>query len=151
MERNEFLKSLGLGIALVCTGSCISSCGSKKTDPAPTPGGGGGGGGAVTATIDISTQLLAVGSFLSKNSVLFIRTAAGNQASSFVATQATCTHQGGNLNWVAGSNLIQCSLHSAQFNLSGATLSQPQGGGTASPIKVFPTSLVGNTLTATVS
>jgi hypothetical protein len=35
MERNEFLKSLGLGVALVCTGSCLSGCGSKGDNPEP--------------------------------------------------------------------------------------------------------------------
>jgi cytochrome b6-f complex iron-sulfur subunit len=61
MERNEFIKSLGLGMALVCTGSCFSGCGGGKSDDAtPTPGGGGGGGtpGAGTkVNVDLSTQL----------------------------------------------------------------------------------------------
>ncbi len=29
MERNEFIKSLGLGVAMVCTGACFSACGKK--------------------------------------------------------------------------------------------------------------------------
>ncbi len=147
MERNEFLKSLGLGVALICTGSCLSGCDSRKTDPAPTPE----GGGTVISTINISIQLLAVGSFLYKNGVMFIRIATGNKASSFVATQANCTHHGGVLNWIASSNLIQCSSHFAQFTLTGTTISQPQGGGEASALRIYPTSLVGNMLNASLS
>lgn len=155
MERNEFIKSLGLGIALVCTGSCMTGCGSKGEDPAPTPSGGNGtgsGGSAGTkVNIDLSSQLLTVGSFLASNGVLFIRTAAGNALTSFVATQASCPHQGGALNWIQASNVIQCSLHSAQYTSAGGVVTQPNGGGTTSALKVYTLALAGTTLTATVA
>lgn len=152
MERNEFIKSLGLGIALVCTGSCLSSCGgSKSDDPGPNPGGGGGTPSGTKVDVNLATQLMSVGSFLTSNGVLFVRLAAGNATSSFVATQASCPHQGGSLNWVQASNLIQCSLHSSQYSSAGAVLAQPSDGGTTSALKVYSTSITGNTLTATVS
>ncbi len=156
MERNEFIKSLGLGIALVCTGSCMTGCGSKGDDPAPSPGGGGGGGGGGGAVgskvnIDLNSQLTSVGSFLSTGGVLFIRVAAANDTSSFVATQATCPHQGGTLNWIQASNIIQCSLHSSRYTTGGAVVAQPNDGGTTSALKVYALTLAGSTLTATIS
>jgi cytochrome b6-f complex iron-sulfur subunit len=153
MERNEFIKSLGLGMALVCTGSCFSACGgSKSDDPAPTPGGGTGGGTSITkVNIDLNSQLMTVGSFLATGGVLFVRTAAGNATSSFVATQAACPHQGGALNWIQSSNLIQCALHSSQYTPSGAVIRQPSDGGTTTSLKVYSLSIAGATLTATVS
>ncbi|MFD0939908.1 Rieske 2Fe-2S domain-containing protein [Pedobacter boryungensis] len=156
MERNEFIKSLGLGVALICTGSCLSSCGgSKSNDPSPTPGGGGGGGGGGTVgtkvNVDLNSQLTSVGSFVSTGGVLFVRLAAGNSTSSFVATQAVCPHQGGTLNWVQASNLIQCSLHSSQYSSSGAVLAQPNDGGATTALKVYATSITGTVLTATIS
>ena len=151
MERNEFIKSLGLGVALICTGSCLSSCGgSKSDDPSPTPGGGGGPAAGTTASIDISSALLTVGSFTTVSGVLFVRLATGNAISSFTATQATCPHQGGTLNWIAASNLIQCSLHSAQYTAGGSVTRQPNDGGTTSALKVYPLTLTGTTLKATV-
>ncbi len=153
MERNEFIKSLGLGIALVCTGSCMSGCGGSKNDD-PTPGGGGGGGGPATGTkvnLDIATQLLSVGSFTVVNGVLFIRLASGNSNASFAATQATCPHQGGALNWIAASSLIQCALHSSQYTAAGGVVRQPNDGGTTSSLKAYSLALNGTTLTATVS
>ncbi|MEJ5993498.1 Rieske 2Fe-2S domain-containing protein [Pedobacter sp. Du54] len=152
MERNEFIKSLGLGVALVCTGSCLSSCGGKKSDnPTPTPNPGGGGQpSGITASIDISSALTSVGSFTTVNGVLFVRLETGNATSSFTATQATCPHQGGALNWIAASNLIQCALHSSQYTASGSVARQPNDGGTTSPLKVYPLTLTGTTLTATV-
>ncbi len=152
MERNEFIKSLGLGIALVCTGSCLSSCGgSKSDDPTPNPGGGGGPSAGTKVDVNLATQLTSVGSFLTSNGVLFIRLAAGNTTSSFVATQASCPHQGGALNWIQASNLIQCSLHSSQYSSSGSVLAQPSDGGSTSALKVYSLSISGTTLTATVS
>ena len=151
MERNEFIRSLGLGIALACTGSCLSSCGGGKSDDAtPTPGGGGGLPAGTKVTIDLSSQILTVGAAQTVNGVLFVRLATGNQLSSFTATQAICPHQGGSLNWIAGSNLIQCNLHSSQYAANGTVLAQPQGGGATSALKVYNMEITGNTLTATV-
>lgn len=152
MERNEFIKSLGLGVALICTGSCLSGCGSSKSDdptPKPSPGGGGPPAGS-TASIDISSQLLTVGSFTTVSGVLFVRLATGNATSSFTATQATCPHQGGTLNWITASSLIQCALHGSQYTSAGSVVRQPTDGGTTNALKVYPLTLTGTTLTATV-
>lgn len=153
MERNEFIKSLGLGIALACTGSCLTGCGSKGDDPSPTPDGGAGGGGSAgtKVNVDLGSQLLTVGAFLTSGGVLFIRTATGNAASSFVATQAICPHQGGALNWVQANNVIQCSLHSARYTTTGSIVAQPNNGGVTSALKVYALSVTGTTLTATIS
>ncbi len=148
MERNEFIKSLGLGVALICTGSCISGCGSKSDDPAP--GGGGGPAPGTRAEVNLATQLLTVGSATTVSGVLFVRLATGNATSSFTATQASCPHQGGTLNWIAANNLIQCSLHSAQYTPAGGVIQQPIGGGSTTALRVYPLSLSGTTLTATV-
>lgn len=145
MERDEFLKSLGLGIALVCTGSCLSSCGSKKDDAVVnTPAAG------TKVTVDLSTQLLAVGSSLSSNGILIIRLATGNAVSSFLATQVSCPHEGATLNWIQTNNFIQCSLHSARFSSTGSVLAQPTGGGSVSALKIYGIAITGTTLTATV-
>ncbi|MDN3585058.1 Rieske 2Fe-2S domain-containing protein [Pedobacter aquatilis] len=147
MERNEFIKSLGLGVALVCTGSCFAGCGSKSNDPQPngpsgvTPPAGG-------ASVNLSTQLLTVGASIVVGGILFIRTATGNAATSFVATQAVCPHQGGSLGFIQASNYIQCNLHSARYTTGGAILAQPNDGGTTAALKVYSLSLDGTTLTA---
>lgn len=148
MERNEFIKSLGLGVALACTGSCFSSCGKKSDAPSPTnPGGTLPPGTAIS--VDLTTQLLAIGSSLVLSGVLFIRTASGNATTSFAATQATCPHQGGSLGFIQANNYIQCSLHSSRYTTTGSILAQPNDGGTTSALKIYPLSVSGNTLTAT--
>lgn len=150
MERNEFIKSLGLGMALLCTGNCFSGCGSKSDDPNPSPSPGGGNPGS-KVNVDLATQLLSVGSFISTGGVLFVRLAAGNTAASFVATQAACPHQGGALSWVQANNVIQCGLHAARYSSTGSVVSQPNDGGVTSALRVYATAVNGNTLTATIA
>lgn len=154
MEREEFIKSLGLGLALLCTGSCISGCGGKKgdtgtPDPGTPPGGGGGGN---TATVNLASQLLAVGDQAKANGVLFFRIATGNVPASFVATEAICPHQGGDLVWKQAQSRIQCQLHFSEYGTNGAVLQGPQNttGGTRT-LKVYATAVSGNNLTATIA
>ncbi|TBO41966.1 QcrA and Rieske domain-containing protein [Pedobacter kyonggii] len=149
MERNEFIKSLGLGVAMVCTGACFSACGKKSDAPEPGKPNGGGVPSGTTASVDLATQLLSVGASITVNSILFIRTAAGNTSTSFAATQAICPHQGGALSFIQASNYIQCGLHSSRYTTSGSILAQPNDGGTTSALKVYPLTVSGNTLTAT--
>ena len=148
MERDEFLKKLGLGLALVCTGSCFQGCSKGGEEPEPTNNGGNNSGN--TASIDITT-LVTVGSAAKANGVLFIRVAPGSATTSFVATSAICPHMGSNLNWVQSENHIECENHHAKFQTSGAVKANPNNGDTVDTLQVYSTVLNGTTLTATKS
>jgi Rieske Fe-S protein len=155
MERQEFLKSLGLGFFAVCAGSCLSACGGKDETgtPAPSPGPGTppiAVGNKVT--VNMST-MPNVGDSTKLNGVLFFRMTAGTTAASFVATEAICPHQGGNLDWIQNQSLIQCNLHQAQFTSSGAVTRGPQNSsGSVRALKIYALVVENNTsLTATVS
>lgn len=153
MERDEFIKSLGLGLALVCTGSCLSGCGKSGNDgPEDKPDPGPGGGNTNTATIDLSTELKAIGDQAKANGVLFFRIAAGNTPASFVATESICPHQGGNLVWKQADNKIQCQLHFSEYATNGSVLQGPQGTtGNTRTLKIYSTSISGTKLTATIA
>lgn len=153
MEREEFIKSLGLGMALLCTGSCISGCGGKGDTGTPDPGTppGGGGGNGNTATVDLATQLMAIGDQATANGVLFFRIAAGSAPASFVATESICPHQGGNLVWKQSDSKIQCQLHFSEYSTNGAVLQGPQGTtGNTRTLKIYATAISGTKLTATI-
>nr|MBC7613374.1 Rieske (2Fe-2S) protein [Pseudopedobacter sp.] len=152
MERQEFLKTLGISFAVACAGSCLSACGSKgdtgKPNPTPTPGGGGTGN---TVSISISSKLANIGDQTTMNGVLFFRIATGNTSSSFVATEALCPHQGGNLVWLNNQTKIQCQLHQSEYTTSGAVTQGPQNSsGSTRPLKIYATTISGDTITATV-
>lgn len=148
MERQEFLKSLGISLAFVCAGNCLSSCGGSKSNdaaPNPTPPAG------TTASVDLSTKLLAVGDQSAANGILFIRIATGNAPASFVATEATCPHQGGQLVWQNTANKIQCQLHFAEYKADGSIIQGPQNSaGNTRALKIYPVTVTGSTLSATV-
>ena len=148
MERDQFLKTLGISLAMVCAGTCLHSCGKKGGEDGPDTDPGTGGN---KVSIDISS-MAALGSQKTSGGVLFFRIAQENQASSFVATEAFCPHQGGDLAWQQTSNKIQCSLHAATYTSAGAVTSQPVGSsGNTRALKIYTVTLTGTTLTATKS
>ncbi|MBK0382021.1 Rieske 2Fe-2S domain-containing protein [Pedobacter sp. SD-b] len=156
MKREEFIKSLGLGVAMVCTGACMSACGSKgdtgTPNPNPSPNPGGGGSNGNTVSVSISGKLANVGDQTRANGVLFFRIATGNTPSSFVATEALCPHQGGNLNWLNNQNKVQCDLHQSEYTSAGAVTQGPQNtAGSTRALKIYSTAITGDTITATVS
>jgi cytochrome b6-f complex iron-sulfur subunit len=158
MERQEFLKSLGLGFATVCAGACLASCGGgddtstpgNTTPPTTPPTTNPPPPATNTVTANLSS-LTTVGSSTKVNSVLFFRIAAGDTASSFVATEAQCPHQGGNLNWIQGQDIIRCDTHSATFQKNGTNVSPPVGGGSARSLKIYSTTVNATSVIATLS
>jgi Rieske Fe-S protein len=100
--------------------------------------------------VDISS-MANVGSQTTVNGVLFFRVAAGAAASSFVATEALCPHQGGTLTWQQNNNRIQCGTHQATYSAAGAVTGNPNDGGATRALKIYAVTLTGTTLTATKS
>jgi cytochrome b6-f complex iron-sulfur subunit len=154
MERHEFLKTLGISFAVACAGSCLASCGGKDTstpsnnpNPIPPPT-GGGTGSTVSANL---SNLTTVGSSTKVGGVLFFRIATGDTSSSFVATEAICPHQAGNLNWVQNQNKIICDLHASTYQQNGTVISQPVGGGSTRTLKIYNTSVNATSVVATIS
>lgn len=141
MERDEFLKTLGISFAMVCAGTCLNSCGKKGDEGPVTPPGSDN-----TASVDISA-LTAIGSKTTAGGVLFFRIADGSQASSFIATEPVCTHEGGSLVWVQSENKIKCQKHGAEFTSAGTVTLGPA----TRALNIYPVTLTGTTLTATKS
>ncbi|CAN5334102.1 hypothetical protein BH23BAC2_BH23BAC2_24620 [soil metagenome] len=151
MKRDEFLNTISRGLILVCAGSCAVACSSgddgvvapSPVTPPPSSG---------TKVSVALSRMPNVGDQVSSNGVLFFRISAGTTASSFIATEAVCPHQGGALVWRAADDRIQCQLHFAEYSTSGAVLQGPQNssGGTRM-LKVYNKVIEGGNLVATVS
>jgi cytochrome b6-f complex iron-sulfur subunit len=131
MERQQFLKTLGISFATLCVGACFSDC-SKKNNatPANTPP----EGTIVSANL---SELTAIGKKVVVGNIAIFRIAAGDIASSFIATESLCTHQKGTLQWNAGLNVIECQSHFAQFSPDGVNTRPPLGGGVASKLATY--------------
>jgi len=150
MRRGEFINSMGAGVLLVCSGSCmLAGCSSGDESPTVNPPGNGGGPTMVSIA---TSSIAAIGDQTKKSSILFFRIGSGNTPSDFVATEAVCPHQGGSLVWEQNNGIIECQLHFAQYTQNGAIVQGPQNTtGNTRELKVYPITISGDTLTATLS
>lgn len=145
MERQAFLKTLGISFAAVCLGSCFSDC-SKKND--------------LIAETNIPPQskivsvnlsnLNTIGAKVTISGIAFFRIANGDTATSFIATQALCTHQDGELEWKQNENLLQCRKHAAQFKPNGENIGLPFGETKINNLKTYAITLIGEILNAKI-
>lgn len=151
MKRIEFISSIGKGVILVCSGSCVLAGCSSGDDPGTNNNGGNNGGTDNKVSISISS-LSNVGDQTTKSGVLFFRVGPGNTTNDFVATEAVCPHQGGQLVWIQDDMLIECQLHHSQYETNGSVIQGPQNAsGSTRNLKVYSISISGDTLTATKS
>lgn len=130
ISRKDFLRSMGLGGAALI--AVLASC--KNSIDAIIPVGG--------ITVDLSTKLLTVGSYIYSNGVIIARIAAGNASTSFAAVSQACTHQGTSVVYQS-SGKFHCPNHGAEFNTAGGVT---QGPATKSLTK-YTVAVSGTTLT----
>jgi len=147
MERKEFLNKISGWLAFTCVVFMIANCSKDdSTGSGNNTGGsgnaGGGGTGSTLLTINLATQLLAVDDFLSDKGIIFVRKAAGNAVSSFVAFVNACPHQGVAVTFRKGSNDFYCSAHGSTFSIAGAvTVSPATSGLSARTVEISGTTL----------
>lgn len=136
MQRRQFLGTLTGPVVAACA-VCMGAC-SKSA---------GGSNGAVSAnfTIDLGSQLLAVGSSLVQNGVIVARLSAGNTSSSFTAVQVACTHEGNPIGFNPAGNNFICPAHGSTFTAQGAVTQGPA----SSSLKQYNISVSGNVMTVT--
>ncbi len=153
MRRGEFIVK---GALLMCSGSCLlAACSSSEDDSmAPPPiDGGGNGGDNEESKISVSLSSLGtIGDQASKSGVLFIRIGSGNTSKDFLATEAVCPHQGGQLVWKQDNEFIECQLHFSRYQTDGGVIRGPQNAaGNTRTLKVYSVTINDDTITATKS
>ncbi len=142
MDRRKFISNLGTPVLTACA-VCLGAC--SKSDSSPSSGGTPPPSGSVNFTIDLNSQLTAVGSSLVQTGVIVVRLAAGNTPSSFTAVQVACTHQGTSINFNSGANKFICPLHGSQFSTNGTVTQGPA----ASNLKAYNINISGSVMTIT--
>jgi cytochrome b6-f complex iron-sulfur subunit len=135
MDRKNFLNQLTGGLALTCVSCMMAAC-SKEED-------NGGGGNTPTLTIDLNSQLGAIGDFVAASGIIVVRLAAGNQASSFKAFSNVCPHEAGSISYNKTTTVFTCAKHGATFNQNGAVT----GGPATSGMSIKVVTVTGNTPT----
>ncbi len=145
MERSEFLSKLGIGMAVVCAGCAISSCGSKGSDPAPSNNNGGNNNGGNTSgtSANLASEITNIGDSKVIGDAIVVRLAAGNVPASFTAVQVACTHQGTSIAYNLAQGIFICPNHGSEFSTSGAVVMGPA----TSNLKVYTVAINSGILT----
>jgi cytochrome b6-f complex iron-sulfur subunit len=119
----------------------MAAC-SKDEDNGGGTGNGTGTGNA-KLTIDLSTQITAIGDFVASNGIIVIRVASGNQVTSFKSFSNICPHLGGIISYDKVSSGFSCATHGATFNQSGTVTKGPA----STNMTTLMVTISGNTLT----
>lgn len=131
MNREEFLKQLGIAALVTCSGSALFSC--SQNDPAPS---------YVDFTLDLTTgqnsALNTVGGSVSANGVIVARLS----TTEFVALSRSCTHEGTGVNYRSNQKDFYCPNHGARFSTTGAVLQGPA----KTSLRRYNTELTGSSL-----
>lgn len=141
MERRKFINNIGQATAAMCTVSFLAACSKSDNDP---PNNGGNGGNA-RLTANLSSELTSVGSSKTSGSVIVVRTATGNAASSFVALSLICTHQQCTVGYDETDNDFKCPCHGSEYSITGAVTQGPA----VNALTKYTVNISGNTLTVT--
>lgn len=144
MNRNEFLKSLGLKgaslFAVYCAASGLTSCVNESMDP-NTPTGGTGNELLLDLTSATYTKLNTVGNYVVVSGIVVARVS----ASAFAAVTQVCSHEG-QKKVVFNSGEFYCPVHGARFDTAGKGLNSTGSRG----LKTYATTLDGTTLKVTI-
>jgi cytochrome b6-f complex iron-sulfur subunit len=135
INRNEFLKSIGLkGAALMavyCAGSATMACSSKGVTPSSP----------VDFTLDLSAvsnaALTKVGGYIVQNETVVAQVSQGV----YVAATQLCSHEG-LLQMIYKNSEFYCTAHSARFTTTGSGLNSEAKSG----LTIYKTQLTGNVL-----
>lgn len=147
--RRAFLKKSGAFAVMSMFGvGFFTGC---SDDPEPGPPAAGVDQGVQennsVLTIDLG-QVPALansgGWALIIQSQVLVANLGGNQ---FTALTSVCTHSGCDRNWSFSNNVFLCSCHNSRFSTDGSVINGPA----ARPLRSYPISRDGNTLTIQLS
>lgn len=146
MKRTEFLNTLGIGLAVACTG-CLASCGKGGEAnpgggvviPPPVPPAG------VNFNMDLNNDIKAVGDSKTTSGVIVVRLAPSNVAASFTAVQVACSHEGTSIAFNNNQGNFVCPNHGSVFNNAGVVTMGPA----TTNLKKYTIAISGTTLTVT--
>lgn len=150
-ERREFLKKSGSFAAMSLFGvAFFTGCSSDDTEPdTNNPPASGDGitttANAITVNLTLATSLAASGGWvLVTASKVLIVNMGGN---TYNALTSICTHQQCDKDWTFANNVFTCTCHNSRFDRNGAVVNGPA----TQPLRTYPTSVSGTTLTVNLS
>lgn len=140
MERQEFLRLLGVTGIAVCAGCSLESC-SGSSDPSPS---GNTGPTGIDFTLDLTASanaaLLSDGGAVYQSGVIVVCLSASLQV--YTAVSQVCTHQGTTIGFDVANGNFLCPNHGSRFSTVGVVINGPA----SVSLKKYNTSLSGTNL-----
>ena len=141
INRNEFLKSLGLkGAALMavyCGVAGLTSCKNEASGVTPNVA---AGTELLSLDLGTTTALKSVGGYIQQNNVVVAQVSSGK----YVAVTQICSHEG-RTQVIFKSGEFFCTAHDARFDTTGKGLNSNGSGG----LKLYTVTVTGTTLKVT--
>jgi cytochrome b6-f complex iron-sulfur subunit len=117
MNRQEFLRTLGLGGAALWATYCLGGCKTEEPKPEELPSDG--------LALDLNSAqysaLKTKGNFviLADRKIVVAYTTTG----AYIAVTRVCSHQGNEqITYLSNDNIFECGAHGAQFSTTGQGL-----------------------------
>jgi cytochrome b6-f complex iron-sulfur subunit len=132
MNREQFLKQLGMVALATCAGCGMYAC-SSEDEPAPA-----NADFTLDLTESTNASLNNVGGSVTKNGIIVARFS----TTEFVAVSVACTHQGTPVTYRNTQKDFYCSNHGSRFSTAGAVIQGPAN----RPLKQYNTELTGNVI-----
>jgi Rieske Fe-S protein len=118
MDRRSFISDISFSVVAACAG-CLASCAKEHGGAQTGPPAG------VNISVDLNSEITNVGNSVIKQGVIIVRLAATNDATSFTAVQANCTHEGSIIGFNTTQGIFICPNHGSQFNTTGSVILGP--------------------------
>jgi len=99
MDRKEFIKTLGVGVASLSLIAILEHCSKTNNNP---------------------TSVITEGNFIISNNVIVAHTSKG-----YIAVSAVCTHAGCTVQYTLQQNEFYCPCHGSVFATSGSVVQGP--------------------------
>lgn len=142
MERQKFLKSIGIGAAFALTYGCLGACSKDEKPPFIAPNGSNLPSNTPLFTIDLNSteasELSKDGGFMIKDDVVIAKSLSG----AYLAATVICSHES-RKEITFQENEFFCGAHGARFDQSGIGLNNFGTGG----LKIYNTQVADNLLT----
>mgnify|MGYP001627196830 CR=1 FL=1 len=149
--RREFLKKSG-SIAVMSLFGVAFFTGCSTDDETPnqnTPPTGNNGilitNDLITINLQVATALANAGGWALIQEARVLVVNLGNNT--FSALTSVCTHSQCDRNWSFANNIFTCTCHGSRFRTDGTVAQGPA----LQPLRTYPTNLVANTLSISLS
>ncbi len=131
MKRDKFLHTITGSLAVACVSCLAAACSKNEMVIAPASSSPATPTNPTTNvfTVNLGTEIKTINEYVAKNSIIVIRQASTNLASSFLAVSSVCPHAGSTVEFNSSKSTFLCAAHGSTFASDGSLTQGPAARG----------------------